>query len=109
MFTIDAYLDLSMNAMEWNRDLQQSVFDIREQEKGWVDKLGRGMGTVAFPELRSANIRLVVATQIARYAPPESQLSGCNWIGFGCMDDGSGIGSWKNYFSCNQLWSIKDD
>ena len=76
MFTIDAHLDLSMNAMEWNRDLRQSVLDIREREKGLVDKPGRGMGTVAFPELRSANIGLVVATQIARYAPPDSQLSG---------------------------------
>ncbi len=109
MFTIDAHLDLSMNAMEWNSDLRQSVFDIREREKGWVDKPGRGMGTVAFPELRSANIGLVVATQIARYAPPESQLSGCNWICIGCKDDGSWIGLWKNYCACNQLWSIKDD
>jgi membrane dipeptidase len=29
----DAHLDLSMNAMEWNRDLTQTVMDIREREK----------------------------------------------------------------------------
>jgi membrane dipeptidase len=33
MFTIDAHLDLSMNAMEWNRDLRKSVFELRESEK----------------------------------------------------------------------------
>ena len=34
MFTIDAHLDLSMNAMEWNRDLRQSVMHIRKTEEG---------------------------------------------------------------------------
>ncbi len=31
---VDAHLDLSMNALEWNRDLTQSVFDIRARETG---------------------------------------------------------------------------
>jgi membrane dipeptidase len=34
MFTIDAHLDLSMNALEWNRDLRQPIKDIRAREKG---------------------------------------------------------------------------
>jgi membrane dipeptidase len=29
MFTIDAHLDLSMNAMEWNRNLRKPVVEIR--------------------------------------------------------------------------------
>ena len=29
----DAHLDLSMNAMEWNRDLTLPVKDIREEKK----------------------------------------------------------------------------
>ncbi len=66
MFTIDAHLDLSMNAMEWNRDLRQSVYDIRMKEEGLTDKPDRGNGTVAFPELRKGETGLVVATQIAR-------------------------------------------
>ena len=37
----DAHLDLSMNAMEWNRDLTQSVHAIREREKGMNDKPDR--------------------------------------------------------------------
>jgi membrane dipeptidase len=76
MFTIDAHLDLSMNAMEWNRDLRQSVINIRKREKGLTDKPDRGKGTVALPELRQGNIGLVVATQIARYVSPENPLPG---------------------------------
>lgn len=76
MFTIDAHLDLSMNAMEWNRDLRKPVFEIREREKGLADKPDRGKGTVAFPELRKGNIGLVVATQIARYVAPGNPLPG---------------------------------
>ena len=76
MFTIDAHLDLSMNAMEWNRDLRKSVFEIRERESGLTDKPDRAKGTVAFPELRKGNVGLVVATQIARHVKQGSTLPG---------------------------------
>ena len=78
MFTIDAHLDLSMNAMEWNRDLRCAVTEIREREKYMTDKPDRAKGTVALPELRKGNIGLVVATQIARYVQPGSSLPGWN-------------------------------
>ena len=76
MFTIDAHLDLSMNAMEWNRDLRLSVHDIRKREEGLTDKPDRAKGTVALPDLRKGNIGLVVATQIARYVAPDNPLPG---------------------------------
>lgn len=76
MFIIDAHLDLSMNAMEWNRDLRQPVQAIRDREKGLTDKPDRGKGTVSLPELRKGNIGLVVATQIARYVAPGNPLKG---------------------------------
>lgn len=78
IFIIDAHLDLAMNAIEWNRDLRKSVLEIRKMEEGKTDKLDRGKGTVAIPELRKGNIGLVVATQIARYVEPGSALSGWN-------------------------------
>ncbi len=78
MFIIDAHLDLAMNAMEWNRDLRQPVFDIRKREDGLTDKPDRGKGTVSLPELRKGNIGLVVATQIARYVEPGNPLPGWN-------------------------------
>lgn len=78
MFIIDAHLDLAMNAIEWNRDLQQSIQHIREREKGMTDKPDRGNATVCLPELKKGNIGLVVATQIARYVAPGSDLPGWN-------------------------------
>jgi membrane dipeptidase len=76
MFTIDAHLDLAMNAMEWNRDYRKSIADIRNREAGMTDKPDRGKGVVSFEELRKGNIGLVVGTQIARYVAPENKLPG---------------------------------
>ncbi|WP_432710568.1 dipeptidase [Pedobacter sp.] len=76
MFKIDAHLDLSMNAMEWNRDLRLPLNLINEREYGLTDKPDRGNAVVSFPELRKGNIGLVVATQIARYVAPDNPLPG---------------------------------
>lgn len=76
MFTIDAHLDLSMNAMEWNRDLRKPIQEIRDREKGQTDKADRGNNVVCFPELKKGDIGLVVATQIARYVAPDNPLPG---------------------------------
>src|ERR1041384_483402 len=76
MFIIDAHLDLSMNALEWNRDLTRSVAEINNREAGMTDKPDRGKATVSLPALRNGNIGLVVATQIARYVAPENPLPG---------------------------------
>jgi membrane dipeptidase len=67
MWVFDAHLDLSMNAMEWNRDLRQDVQAIREREQGQTDKRDRARGTVAFPDMRRGGVGICVATQIARY------------------------------------------
>ena len=76
MFIIDAHLDLSMNAIEWNRDLTRPVDEINARESGLTDKPDRGNATVSLPELRKGNIGLVVATQIARYVAPGNLLPG---------------------------------
>jgi membrane dipeptidase len=76
MFIMDAHLDLSMNAIDWNRDLREPVNAIREREKEMSDKADRGKGTVSLPALRAANIGLVVATQIARYVSADNPLPG---------------------------------
>jgi membrane dipeptidase len=77
-FIVDAHLDLSMNAMEWNRDLRKSISEIREREKNMDDKPDRGKGVVNFEELRKGNVAIVVATQIARYVSPDNPLPGWN-------------------------------
>ncbi len=76
MFIVDAHLDLSMNALEWNRDLTKSVAEINAREKGLTDKPGRGNAVISLPELRKGNIGLVVATQIARYVTADNPLPG---------------------------------
>ncbi|WP_265713655.1 dipeptidase [Sphingobacterium sp. InxBP1] len=75
-FVIDAHLDLSMNAMEWNRDLRLPIDELNRREAGMKDKPDRGKATVTFGELRKGNIGLVVATQIARFVRPDSTLPG---------------------------------
>lgn len=76
MLIVDAHLDLSMNALEWNRDLKLTASDIRKREEGLTDKPDRAKGMVSLPELRKGKIGLVVATMIARYVAPDSTLPG---------------------------------
>ena len=76
MFIFDAHLDLSMNAMEWNRDLTLPVAEIREREQGMTDKPDRGKNTVSLPAMREGNIGLCMATQIARFVKKGSSLPG---------------------------------
>ncbi len=78
MFIIDSHLDLSMNAIEWNRDLRKPILEINDREKDLTDKPDRKNATVSIPELRKGNIGLVVATQIARYVAPGNPLPGWN-------------------------------
>jgi membrane dipeptidase len=68
MIVIDAHLDLSYNALNWNRDLRLSVAEIRRQEDGMTEK-GRGTNTVAFPELRAGEVGVCLATVLARANP----------------------------------------
>lgn len=65
MFIIDAHLDLAWNALQWNRNLQDSVFTIREQESN-LTGAGRGQGTVALPEMRQGRVAICFATLLAR-------------------------------------------
>ena len=64
-FITDIHLDLSMNALEWNRDLTKSILEINNQEKGLVDKPDREKATVSLQAMRDGNIGFCVATQIA--------------------------------------------
>ncbi len=63
MLIIDAHLDLSMNALQGNRDLLNSAYTIRTQETGIPRK---GQGTVAYPEMRQGRIALSFVTLFAR-------------------------------------------
>ncbi|MDA1017464.1 MAG: membrane dipeptidase [Planctomycetota bacterium] len=72
----DVHLDLSMNALEWNRDLRWPLERIRRWEQHMTDKVDRGNNTVCFPEMHRGRIGLCVATQIGRYSPYYHRLPG---------------------------------
>ena len=74
----DIHLDLSMNALEWNRDLRWSQEQIRRWEQHMTDKVDRGHNTVCFPEMRRGNVGLCVATQIGRHSSYFHKLPGWN-------------------------------
>lgn len=68
MLLFDAHLDLALNAVDWNRNLECSVAEMRAAEKGMSDP-GRGTNTVSFGELKKAGVRLCVSTLLARREP----------------------------------------
>ena len=76
MLIFDAHLDLSLNALEWNRDYTRPLHEIRRREQGQTDREDRGNGTVCLPEMRTGSVGICVATQIARYIKPANQLRG---------------------------------
>ncbi len=78
MLIFDAHLDLAMNALEWNRDLTNTVEEIRKMEEGMNDKPDRGKNTVSLDALRKGNIGICVATQIARFSKKTNPLPGWN-------------------------------
>ncbi len=78
MFLFDAHLDLSMNAILWNRDLSESLSDLRERESGLNDLPGRKRATVSLPEMRNAEIGICIATQIGHSVSKESIVPGWN-------------------------------
>jgi membrane dipeptidase len=65
MIIVDAHLDLAWNALQWNRNIQHSVYTIRTGESN-LSGAGRGQGTVALPEMRRGRVALCFATVLAR-------------------------------------------
>src|SRR5437762_8507696 len=78
MLLIDGHLDLSMNALEWNRDLTRPLAEVRRREASKTDKKDRGRGVCTFAEMRRGEIGLCIATQIARYVAEDNPLPGWN-------------------------------
>ncbi|HRQ88578.1 MAG TPA: membrane dipeptidase [Bacteroidia bacterium] len=71
----DVHLDLSLNALEWNRDLTLPIREIRELEAGKTDMKGRGLNTVCLDEMRKGGIGLCVATQIGGCMKPRGPVA----------------------------------
>jgi membrane dipeptidase len=108
IFTIDAHLDLAMNAMEWNRDYTKPINEIREREKHLKDKPDRGNGVVNFEELRKGNIGLVVATQIARYVAKDNSLPGWHSPAQAWAQTQGQLAWYKSMEDAGELRAIRD-
>ncbi len=78
MLIFDAHLDLSLNALTYNRNLRCSIAEICSEEVGMSDLGGRGRATVSFPEMRKANVGICVATQLAGCMKPAGPGGGWN-------------------------------
>jgi len=73
----DAHLDLGWSAVSFNRDLTQSINNIRNGEEGLTDELSRGKNTVSFPEMRKGGVKMCLATLLARGGPDQPKRSAC--------------------------------
>lgn len=75
MIIFDAHLDLAMNALNWDRNLDLGVYEVRAAEAGMTAK-GRGRGTTTLPEMHKAQVAVCCATVIDRTTRPNSPSTG---------------------------------
>jgi membrane dipeptidase len=62
----DSHLDLSWNALSYNRDQTESVDQINQREAGMDPAGGRGHATTSLPEMRKAGIAVCLGTLLVR-------------------------------------------
>lgn len=61
----DAHLDLSWNALSFDRDLTESIEQINARERGMMDSKARGNATVSLNEMRRGQMAVCLATMLA--------------------------------------------
>ena len=62
----DGHLDLSWNALSWDRDITLELDDLNRLEQGLDDHPARGRATTTLPEMRRGGVALCQATLLAR-------------------------------------------
>ena len=93
MLLIDGHLDLSWNALTWNRDLDLPVTQIREAEAG-IEGKGRGANVVSFPAMRQGQIGIAFATLLARCSPTGRSILDFKTQELACA---TALGQWNWY------------
>lgn len=63
---IDSHLDLSWNALSYNRDLTEPLNVMNDRERQMTDHPSRGRATVSLPEMRRGRIAACLATLLVR-------------------------------------------
>ena len=94
MLVVDGHLDLAFNALFHRRDLTQSVQTLREREdpplprdqahpdslreRRGVEAKGKGVATVALPQMRAGCVGIALATIMSRVQQPTAMMNdGC--------------------------------
>ncbi len=62
----DSHLDLSWNALAYNRDQTETVDQINSREAGMDPVGGRGHATTSLPEMRTGRVAICLGTLLAR-------------------------------------------
>jgi membrane dipeptidase len=65
----DGHLDLSWNALSWDRDITLELDALNQSEQGMTDHKGRGRTTTTLPEMRRGGVAACQATVLARAKP----------------------------------------
>ncbi|MDE2636192.1 MAG: membrane dipeptidase [Chloroflexota bacterium] len=65
MLIIDAHLDLAWSALQWNRNLLESVYTVRANEAKVTGK-GRAQNTVCLLEMQQGRVAVSFVTMLAR-------------------------------------------
>ena len=104
----DIHLDLSYNALDFNRDLRWTQERIRRRELGMKDQPFRTRNTVCFPEMRRGRVGLCVATQIARSVDYFSRLPGWMSPAQAWAHTQGQLAWYREMEACGELVQIRD-
>lgn len=66
---LDAHLDLSWNALSFDRDLTEPIEQINAREHDMTDSPARGNATVCLPEMQRGKVAVCLGTLLARARP----------------------------------------
>lgn len=74
MLVFDAHLDMAWNAVEWNRNLELTVAELRQFEKHFSGIIP-GDCTVTWPELKRGGVGVIIATLLPRLHRKDKELT----------------------------------
>lgn len=104
----DVHLDLSYNALDFNRDLRWTQERLRRRELGMKDQVFRSRSTVCFPEMRRGRVGLCVATQIARSVDYFARMPGWASPEQARAQTAGQLAWYREMEACGELVQIRD-
>src|SRR6516162_3463050 len=72
----DGHLDLSWNALSWDRDITLELDELNARDRELDDHPARGRATTSLPEMRRGGVAACQATLLARARPAARRADG---------------------------------